>query len=68
MNTEIRETIDNRRKKIPKNLVEGDQILLKGDQGNALNFDAEGPCLFIRYRDPDRNAVDYYNPRTRTHG
>ena len=68
MNREIRETIDNRRKKLPKDLAEGDQILLRGNQGNALDFDAEGPCLFLRYRDPDRNAIDFYNPRTRNRG
>ena len=64
MDREIIETIDKRRKRVPKHLEPRDLALLKDTADNALDFNADGPVIILGYRDPNNNAVDYYNIRT----
>ena len=68
MDREIKYTIDKRRKRTPKDLEEGDMIVLKADPYNALNIDADGPMVVLEYTDPEHNAIRYYDPHTRLYG
>ena len=71
MDTEIKRTIDKRRKRTPKNLDYEDIIVIKSDPQagrNALQIDASGPMIFVEYADPNRNVVRYFDPKTERYG
>ena len=61
-------TMDRRRKRIPNMLDYEDVIVIKADlaaRRTALEIGANGPMNFIKYIDPKRNAIRYFDPRTR---
>ena len=65
MDREIKQTIDKRRKRTPKQIEEGDMLVIKDDPAsgrNALQVNANGPMVFIEYTDPEHNAIRYFDP------
>ena len=47
MDEEIRHAIDERHRRTPKYLVQGEMIVIKADPHNALNIDADRLMVFV---------------------
>ena len=68
MDTEIKRTIDKRRKRTPKELDYEDIIVVKADPMHGrtpLEIGSNGPMIFVEYTNEDHNAIRYFDPRTR---